>query len=518
MADAPPADPNRPQPAPLAVLAGQGHRGASLPVPLTSFVGREREAAALSTLLRRSDVRLVTLTGPGGVGKTRLALAVATAVAGAFVDGVRFVPLAPVTDPTLVLPAMAHVLGIRDGGEGSLVDQLTSVLMVQPSLMVLDNFERVVEAAPVVSDLLSACPELVVLVTSRVRLRLSGEREYAVAPLALPRRPNRADLDVVATSDAIRLFGERAQAVKTDFVITEENVEAIAAICDRLDGLPLAIELAAARVKVLPPAALLGRLERRLPLLTGGGRDLPDRQQTMRGAIAWSFDLLPSEEQTLFRTLAVFVGGFTFEAAESIATGNNPMIDVLDGVASLLDKSLLREEDDPDGKPRYWMLETVREFALERLAESGETETVRERHAGFFLAAAERAVAGTSAGGVEPGTGPPAAELGNVREALAWLLDQGEGDSAVRLAGALIPVWTALGHVVEGRQWLFKALIRGAGGDPVVRARAAVVANPAALFTFFGGTAEAVALGEEALTTFRNAGDHRGEMEALVLL
>jgi predicted ATPase len=319
-------------------------RPANLPSALTPLVGRAQEVAQVAALLRRADVRLITLAGPGGVGKTRLALRVAEEVADGFPGGVQFVPLASISDPELVLWTVAQTLGVREARDISLVDRLKTVLAEERLLLVLDNVEQVVEAAPLLVELLAACPQVKVLVTSRVRLRVSGEREYLVTPLGLAAVPGYAAIEDVLASDAVRLFVERAQAVKSDFTLTSENGAPLAAICRRVDGLPLAIELAAARIKVLPAAALLARLEQRLPLLTGGGRDLPARQRTMRDAVAWSHDLLSEEERRLFRRLAVFIGEFDLDAAEAVCGVPHDLnLDLFEGVSSLVDKSLLHQ-------------------------------------------------------------------------------------------------------------------------------------------------------------------------------
>src|SRR6266567_5753277 len=352
----------------------------SLPAPLTPLVGREQEIAAVCALLWRPEVRLVTLTGTGGVGKTRLALGVAAAVNADFADGICFVALAPLIDPGLVLSTIAQALGVQEQGSRPLLEGLQDHLREKQLLLLLDNFEQVVSAAPVVAELLVAAPRLRVLVTSRTSLHLSGEHEFVVPPLALPDLRNLPPPDRLRQYGAIRLFVARAQAAHSAFVMTGENATAIAAICQQVDGLPLAIELAAGRSKLFAPQALLSRLRNRLKLLVGGAQDLPLRQQTLRGTIAWSYDLLGQDEKTLFRRLAVFVGGCTLEAAEAVCIAQGDLlIDVLEAVAALVDKSLLRQETQADGQPRLLMLETIREYALERLAASGEAEAVR-RH------------------------------------------------------------------------------------------------------------------------------------------
>ncbi len=358
---------------------------AGVPTPLTSLIGREREIAAVGALLCDKGGQLVTLVGPGGVGKTRLALRVAAEVADNFPDGVTFVSLAPISDPHAVGSTIAQALSMRGAGNGSLMDRLSAHLSDRRLLLVLDNFEQVSEAAPLVAELLGVCPNLNILATSRGSLRVSGERQYQVPPLALDPPRQTSSAGQPAESEAIRLFVERAQAVNPDFVLTPGSAMAAGEICRRLDGLPLAIELAGAGVKMLQPEAMLMRLDRRLPLLTGGPRDMPARQQTLRAAIAWGYDLLSPMEQALFRWLAVFVGGCPLTGAEAVvAAGIEPGLDVLEGVASLIDRSLLRQETT-DGEPRFGMLETVREYGLEQLAASGEEDSARRAHAVYYL-------------------------------------------------------------------------------------------------------------------------------------
>jgi predicted ATPase/class 3 adenylate cyclase len=438
---------------PLRTLA---ERPITLPVPATPFLGREQEVAQITALVRREGVRLVTLTGPGGVGKTRLALQLAAEVADAFPAGVWFVGLAPITNPDLVVSTIAEALGVREAGGEPLSVRLRSFLRDKRLLLVLDNFEQVVETAPLIADVLAAAPDLKVVVTSRVRLRLSGEYEHVVPPLEVV-SGNGLSIEKASRSEAVRLFVARAQAVRENFALTEENAAAVSAICRRLDGLPLAIELAAARVKILPPAALLARLEKRLPLLTGGSRDLPARQQTMRDAISWSYDLLTPQEQALFRCLAVFAGGFAWEAVE-VVCGNGD-IDPLEGVASLVDKSLVRE-DGPREEPRYRMLETVREFGLEQLAASGEEAALRQAHAAYFLRLAEQGKPYLYGAGQRAWLRRLEVEHPNFRAALETLATSGDHEAHLRLAANLGLFWFLHAHFAEGRAQLERALAR----------------------------------------------------------
>ncbi|MDP9365655.1 MAG: tetratricopeptide repeat protein, partial [Chloroflexota bacterium] len=513
-----------------------GRCPSALPVPLTRLVGRDREAAEAAALLRRPGVRLVTLTGPGGVGKTRLAIRVAAEMEPEFANGAAFVPLASVVDPGLVLPTVARALGVPESSGTPVLDRLAAALAEKERLLVLDNLEQVLSVAPTLAALLAACPGLRLLVTSRALLRISGEHDLSVPPLAVPDLRGAAPppASELTDFDAVRLFVERARAVDPHLDPAGENAVAIAAVCRRLDGLPLAIELAAARVNLLPPPAMLARLERRLPLLTGGPRDLPARLRTMRHAIAWSHDLLAPEERVLFRRLAVFAGGFDLAAAERIGaafpgsaegmegagcwggvgrTGRE--LPVLDGVGALIDQSLLRRvaTGGEGGDPRFAMLETVREFALECLAASGEEADVRGAHAAFYLDLAEEAHAGTK--GPDEGTWLDRleAEHDNLRAAFDWALDAAPA-TALRLGRLLARFWAFRGYAQEGFDRLERALGRSDDGD-LSQDRAGAANEAGALAEGLGRFDCAEALYGEALRVWHGLEDHGGAAKAL---
>ena len=488
-----------------------------LPAPLTPLVGREQEIAAVCALLWRPEVRLVTLTGTGGVGKTRLALGVAAAVNADFADGICLVALAPLIDPGLVLSTIAQALGVQEQGSRPLLEGLQDHLREKQLLLLLDNFEQVVSAAPVVAELLVAAPRLRVLVTSRTSLHLSGEHEFVVPPLALPDLRNLPPPDRLLQYGAIRLFVARAQAAHSAFVMTGENATAIAAICQQVDGLPLAIELAAGRSKLFAPQALLSRLRNRLKLLVGGAQDLPLRQQTLRGTIAWSYDLLGQDEKALFRRLAVFVGGCTLEAAEAVCTAHaDLLIDVLEAVAALVDKSLLRQETQADGQPRLLMLETIREYALERLAASGEAEAVRRQHAIFFLRFSEEAE--PKIRGAEHFLWRTRLEVehDNLRAALRWTLESQEAEMGMQLAFSLVAFWRASNQDREGRNWCEQVLAQpGTSARTAARAMALLAAG--AMTMFQGDLPQAQLLLEESIAIGREVGRAAKRTLALAL-
>jgi predicted ATPase/DNA-binding CsgD family transcriptional regulator/predicted negative regulator of RcsB-dependent stress response len=517
MANPLPAD----YPGPTALAPHSIHprrpRWLPLPSPLTPLVGREREIAAVCDLLRHDEVRLVTLTGPGGVGKTRLAIRVAEEVAADFPDGIAFVALAPIRDPVHILSAVAHAVGVRAQGERPLSELLTSALIGRATLLVLDNVEHLVAAAPAVTDLLGACPPIKVLATSREVLRISGEYGYPVPPLALPASGRPPSWQELAAAEAVQLFIQRARAARPDLVLTESNAEPIAAICRRLDGLPLALELAAARMRHLSPDALLARLDQRLWLLVGGARDQPVRLRTMRNAIAWSYDLLGEDEQILFRHLAVFIGGFSLEAAEAVC--GPPSAPVLDGLASLIDKSLVQPEGLTRDEPRYGMLETIREFGVERLAASGEEAAAQARHAEYVLDLVEQAWPAISTRtSHEPWMARLAAEHDNLRAGLTYLIETGDAEAALRLAGGLYWFWLVHGHLSEGRHWLQRALALPGSANVPPGVRALALLALATLTHFLGDDATAVPQAEEALALARRAGSGYSAGLSLLLL
>jgi predicted ATPase/class 3 adenylate cyclase len=433
----------------------------NLPAQPTVLLGREHDLRTLGDLLPRDDVRLLTLTGPGGTGKTRLALQIAAEQIDRFPDGVWFVDLAPIQNSELVMTTVAHTLGVKETGDRPLVEELKIFLRSKQLLLVLDNFEQVVEAAPQVANLLAAASQLKVLVTSRVMLHLRGEKEYVVSPLMLPNPKQPLSWATLSQYAAVELFIQRALDVKQDFQVSNENAPAVAEICHRLDGLPLAIELAAARIKLFTPEALLRRLEQRLSVLTGGARDVPTRQQTLRNAIDWSYHLLEQGEQRLFVRLAVFVAGCTLEAAEAICNATRDLpFDLVDGVTALVDKSLLRQTAGANGEPRFSMLETIREYALEQLDLSGEGTSIRQQHAHFFLSLTE--AADPEAWGPEQGArlNRLEADHDNLRAALAWAREH-DLDVGMRLAKKLHRFWKRRGYWSEGRSWLEAMLVRG---------------------------------------------------------
>jgi predicted ATPase/predicted Ser/Thr protein kinase len=500
---------------PEIVSRQAGPRPSNLPAQRTVFVGREKEIAAGKDLLRRPDVRLLTITGPGGIGKTRLALEMAGGLVEHFRGGIYFVPLAPLGDPGLIASAIVQALGIREVGGQLPLETLKKNLQDATraeTLFVLDSFEHLIQAAPLVAELLAVSPNLKILVTSRAALHLYGEREFPAPPLAVPDLRVIPSVEALLQYPAVALFVQRAVAAKPDFELDSQNAPAVIEICARLDGLPLAIELAAARVKVLSLASIRTRLASRLQLLTGGARDLPERQQTLRAAIDWSHDLLRAPEQRLFRRLSVFVGGCTLEGVEGVCDAKADLdLDLLDGMTSMVDKSLVQQVEQADGESRFLMLETIREYAREKLEASEEENYTRRAHAAYCLVLAEEE--GAERGGAEGAEWLDrlALEHDNFRAALEWLTTTEDADWGLRLGTALFRFWEMREHLTEGRDRLAKLLnIAGAATRSKVRERALFAAG-----VFAGAQASADLLLKESLDIARHLHDKQGAAVSL---
>ena len=498
----------------------------NLPAPPTPLIGREHEIAAVVEMLCRPDVHLLTLIGPPGIGKTRLGIRVTAGLLDYFENGVYFVDLAPITDYTLVIPTIARTLGIRQAAHQTLLQALQISLSDKVILLLLDNFEQVLQAAPSLAELLQSAPGVKILATSREMLHLSAEHDFLVPPLSIP--PISALVSTaqapsllphlserVAEYETVQLFTQRALALKPDFALTEENALVVSEICRRLDGLPLAIELAAARVRHLPLKGILNRLESKLQLLTGGAHDLPARQQTLRAAIEWSYDLLREEEKKLFRRLGVFTGGCSLEAAGAVCNAEAELSNVLDGVASLVDKSLLQQKEGVEGEPRFMMLEMIREFSLERLEEHGEAEQMRKVHADFFLKFAEGAEAGTWGSNPTPWMERLDQELDNLRAVLAWSQSTAGGaEIGLRIAGALRKFWEVRGYFTEVRERLAALLSLPEAKKPTV-ARALALSAAARTVWAQADFAEAHSLYQESLAIGRELGDKQAMTSSL---
>ena len=495
----------------------------NLPSQRTALVGRAPELDSVKDLLLQNGVRLLTLTGPGGTGKTRLAIQVAEDLAvhfnTYFEGGVSFVNLAPIADPRLVASAVARSLGVRESGDLPLMNAITEHLRsLGRTLLLMDNFEQVSEGAALVKELLDACPALKVLVTSRLALHIYGEQEFPVPPLPLP-APGALFLPFTLMDCAsIALFVQRAAAVKPDFALTPKNAGAVVEICRRLDGLPLAIELAAARVKILPPGELLARIERPLELLTGGARDLPERQQTLRQAIKWSYDLLTPSEQRLFRRLSVFAGGCTLEATEAVCNTSEDLgVDTLDGVSSLVDNSLLVQRVSEDGAPRFVMLETFREYGRERLLVHGETAATERAHAAFMLVLAEEETLEMSPPEREAWLRLCDVEHDNSRAAIRSLIATGDAEWALRLGVALFRFWEQRDHLTEGRETLARVLGMADAAAPTrLRARALYCASVLADIQADSDAAER--LSREACGIYRQFDDTQGVATTMTVM
>jgi non-specific serine/threonine protein kinase len=508
----------------------------NLPIQPTSFIGREEDLVSTRDLLSQAKVRLLTLTGPGGIGKTRLGLQLAAELSDEFKDGIFFVPLAPITDPMLVAPTIAQTLDVHEHGNQPILVTLGEFLLHQKMLLFLDNLEHVGEAASDIAQLLETCSFIKFLITSREVLHVKGEHEFLVRPLAFPDLSHRTTMDLLTRNPSVELFSQRAQSVKPDFSITDENARSVAEICARLDGLPLAIELAAARIKLFPPKALLKRLieadgQSSLRILAHGPRDAPARHRTLRSAMDWSYELLDENEQKLFQTLSVFAGGFTFSAAEAVCCPPDSDPDlrseealgmyVMDGLASLLDKSLLRQDEGGEEELRFSMLGMIREYAGEKLKESGREAGIRERHANYFLTLAEEAKSLLKGPEQEVWLERLEEEHNNLRSALGWFLQKAEENSedsaqsalsGLRMAGALSQFWDTHGYFNEGRRWLQKVL---ALTDTQTHERVDALTGAGWLAARHSDMGEAIPLYEQAIEIAREIGYKVGIAKAL---
>jgi predicted ATPase/class 3 adenylate cyclase len=485
----------------------------NLPLQITSFVGREHEVEEVRRLLK--GTRLLTLTGPGGTGKTRLSLRVAEEVRADYPGGTFFVELAPITDPALIASTIAEAMRLREEPNRPVLESLKERLRGARVLLVLDNFEQLVSGAAVIGELLRAAPALTVLTSSREALHVRGEQEYAVPPLGLPDLRNLPPATALSHYDAVALFVQRATSVRPEFAVTNANAPAVAAICARLDGLPLAIELAAARVKLFAPEAILARLDKSLSLLTGGARDLPARQQTLRGAINWSYDLLDGPERILFRRLSIFSGGWTFETAQEICDPTADMgLDVIDGLMSFVDKSLVRRDDSPTGDPRFRMLETIREYARERLAQSDDAAMIARSHGAYFAALARRAEPELLGSDQAAWLDLLELERDNLRAAMHWAAEAGDVQLALAMAGALWRFWHQRAHLAEGHEQL-EALLRRPDAAVGTAARAAALTGLGGVAYWQGDFDLAAAEYAEALEIYRHLDDPAGLADAL---
>ncbi|NTU82291.1 MAG: AAA family ATPase [Chloroflexales bacterium] len=494
-----------------------GSHRLKLPVPPTPLLGRGPFSAAVAATLQRADVRLVTLIGPPGVGKTRVALQIADDLQATLRDGAVFVALAPISDPELVLGGIVQALGLPELAHQSFLEQLTAALHSSEQLLVLDNFEHVLGAATALSALLKAAPALKVLVTSRARLQLSGEHQVRVPPLALPDPHDLPPLDVLAQVPAVTLFVQRAQAVAPDFALHAANAAAVAAVCQRLDGLPLALELAAARSVLFTPQALLAHLQSPLAVLTGGARDLPAHQQTLRSTIAWSYDLLQPHEQRLFARLGVFGGSFTSDAVTAICTGaDDGALAVLDGLALLVDQSLIQHELSASGEVRLRMLETVREYALEQLTQAQEVDRLRERHAHYYVQFAEQAEAQIHGAQQVFWSDQLEQEHEHIRAGMRWSLHTSAPEVGLRLVSALWWFWITRGHSLEGQHWCHALLPHVATVAPEVQGKALL--GIAALVSFHGQLEESAPLLERSADLSRRTSNRRDLSMAWTLL